>query len=133
MQRLRHLGENRGGDLRRRAGADVESHGPVKPLEAVGIETGGGQSLQAFGVGAATAEAADVEGIGTQRGRQRRVIQLRIVAQGHQRATRVQILAGQRVVGPVAEYPKSVKALWRSKGAWRSRREPRVWRGSGTH
>ena len=96
-----------------------EPDGPVKPVEVVGIESGGRKSLQAFGMGAATAEAADVESIGTQGGRQGRVVKLRIVGQGHHRATRVQVLTGQRVVGPVVQDAKPVKALWRSKRAAR--------------
>jgi len=103
-QVLGQLGKNRDGDLGRRAGADVQSHGAVEPCQRSLVEAGRGQSFEALPMGTPAAETADVEGIGIQGRRQRRIVQLRIMGQGDDRTAGVQMLAIQAVVGPGVEH-----------------------------
>ncbi len=84
-----------------------------------GREAGGGEPLDAAGVGFPAAERADVEATRTERMDEARIVDLGIVRQGDEGGPGVDIEPGQRGVGPVRDQRHIGKALGRGEGGAR--------------
>ncbi len=91
----------------------------MESLERLIGESQLGEPAQSRGVGLLAAQATDEESIATKRHAERRLVQLRIVRQRDDCATRVELQRSQRFVGPLIDEPHPWKSLGCSKSGSR--------------
>src|ERR1700730_4449383 len=99
-QDLGHLGSDRDRHFGRRHRADCKSDRPVDASKIIIAEAQFLEPRTTPGVVAARAESADVEAVRTQRRGQRRVVDLRVMGQGHDRRAAIRLQPFERFVGP---------------------------------
>ena len=113
------LAEDRDRDLGRRDGADIEPDRSMDACEIPLAEPGGGEALHPPAVGFLRTERPDIEAIGFEGRDQRRVVQLRVVGEGHHRRAEIGLQRGEGLVRPIGAELDAGKALIGRKGAAR--------------
>ena len=99
-----HLGHHRERDLGRADRADLEPGRPVDAPEIRRLVAERAQPLEPGRMGPLAAEGRDIEGLGSQRQIERRIVELGVVGQRHDRRARVRLQFLHRLVGPVGAH-----------------------------